>query len=402
MRILFHGPGTSSYLPEIRLPSTSGLGHPATENLIGLRATHNLTSNRGNLIHGEAPSRILECDRRRSAFANLGALHRQFGDRIGEVLSQRFDLLVLSAANFISATKELIRLRDALNAIGDSVPFIVLGAGLQGQPELYQMHPSVQEVLDIYNRRALIFAVRGYETEAWLHKNGFANARALGCPSMFVFPSSIMSLSHKTLVMKGEQADVMTAGYLTVKGGRNYNRGVKLAKALKDMRSSYVFQDEFFAYEGLLKKKGSFNDATCRADRDLLNEFFSRETGVSVNMQNYYYFSETSAWRQAALAHDVYIGDRFHGGIAALQAGRPGIFLCHDNRVAEMTDFYSLPRLTTDELLSEGVVDVIKSRLNADTIKRLKETYLKRLVDFKNVMSKHNLRVLVPTPDLKI
>ncbi|RNF33740.1 polysaccharide pyruvyl transferase family protein [Paracoccus methylarcula] len=397
MRILFHGPGTSSHLPEIRLPGTSGLTHAVTDTMAGLRSTHSLTSNRGNLIHGEAPSRIFACNRRQSAFANLGALHRQFGSRIGEVLSQRFDLLVLSAANFISAKKELVRLRDALNAIGNSVPFIVLGAGLQGQPILSEMHPSVQEILDIYNRRALIFGVRGLETEAWLHGNGFTNSRALGCPSMFVFPSSIMSIDGEDAIEKGKQANLITAGYLTVKGGRNYNRGVKLARAMRDLRGSYVFQDEFFAYADFFKKHGSFDDATCTGNRELLNDLLTREIGIPVDLQNYYYFSETSAWRQAARMHDAYIGDRFHGGIASLQAGRPGIFLCHDNRVAEMTDFYDLPRLTTDELISEGVENTFKKHLNKSAIHRQKETYLKRLNDFKEYMSKHNIQLLIPS-----
>jgi len=71
-----------------------------------------------------------------SAFANLGTLHRIFGNKLPEILPRHFDLIVISAANFISANKELARLRDALNAIGDSVPMIVLGAGMQGEPEL--------------------------------------------------------------------------------------------------------------------------------------------------------------------------------------------------------------------------------------------------------------------------
>ncbi|WGR61794.1 hypothetical protein E3U26_13525 (plasmid) [Paracoccus ferrooxidans] len=394
MRILFHGPGTSSYLPEIHLPNTSGLSHPATEKLAGLRDTHSLTSNRGNLIHGEAPSRIFACRRRRSAFANLGTLHRLFGPRLGEVLSNRFDLLVLSAANFISEKKELVRLRDALNVIGDAVPMMVLGAGMQGEPELSKMHPSVQEILDIYNRRARVFGVRGHQTEAWLHKNGFTNARALGCPSMFVFPSSILSISAEAAIEAGERANVMAAGYLTFKGGRNYERGVKLAKALQNIRSSYVFQDEFFAYGDLIDARGSFNDATCTGDRERLNAFLTKHTKIPVNFSNYYYFSETSAWRQVALTHDVYIGDRFHGGVAALQVGRPGIFLSHDNRVAELTDFFDLPRMTTDELISEGVAKAIKTRLTPDAIARVKETYAKRFANFKAEMEKHDIRVL--------
>lgn len=397
MRILFHGPGTSNYLPEIGIPNTSGVGHPAIDQLAALRDNHSLTSNRGNLIHGEAPSRIFACNRRHSAFANLGTLHRIFRARLGNVLAKHFDLIVLSAANFISEKKELVRLRDALNAIGDSVPFMVLGAGMQGQVDFSRLHPSVQDVLDIYNRRALVFGVRGFQTEAWLHQNGFTNARALGCPSMFVFPSSISSIRHNIADGTDAPVNVLAAGYLTVRGGRNHERGVKLARALEKVRASYVFQDEFFAYGGLIEERGSFNDATSTGDRDSLNALLSKETGVRLNFSDYYYFSETAAWRQVARAHDLYIGDRFHGGVAALQAGRPGIFLSHDNRVAELTDFFDLPRMTTDELISEGVPKAIGTRLTADALARMKTTYAKRLADFRAAMAAHKITVL-PRP----
>ncbi len=312
-----------------------------------------------------------------------------------EILPRHFDLIVISAANFISAKKELSKLRDALNAIGDSVPMIVLGAGMQGKPELSQMHPSVQEILDIYNRRTLIFGVRGLQTEAWLHDNGFTNARALGCPSMYVFPSSIMSIRHEAAAEKLEQANVLTAGYLTVKGGRNYFRGQKLAKALQGIQSSYVFQDEFFAYGSLIEERGSFNSATSTGNRDRLNVLLSEATEVPVNFSNYYYFSETAAWRQAAHMHDVYIGDRFHGGVAALQVGKPGIFLSHDNRVAELTDFFDLPRMSTDELLSEGVSRAIKERITKGSVSQTQATYKKRLSHFRDAMEKKNIK-LVP------
>lgn len=49
MRILFHGPKTSTYLAEIRLPNTLGLRHSITGRLIDLKDTKSLTSNRGNL-----------------------------------------------------------------------------------------------------------------------------------------------------------------------------------------------------------------------------------------------------------------------------------------------------------------------------------------------------------------
>lgn len=393
MRILFHGPGTSTYLPEIRLPNTSGLRHSITDRLVDLKDTQSLTSNRGNLVHGEAPARIFQCNRRQSAFANLGTLHRIFGDRLGDLLPRHFDLIVLSAANFISPTRDLTRLRDALNVIGDGVPFMVLGAGMQGSHALSELHPSVQEILDIYNRRAVVFGVRGAQTEAWLHRNGFERAQALGCPSMYVFPQSIMSIDHTAAYRAGASAKILTAGYLTVRKGRHFDRGRQLARAMKGADASYVFQDEFFAYGKLIEEGGSFNDATSTGDRDALNRLLGQAAGVPLNMRNYYYFSETAAWRQVALNHDIYIGDRFHGGVAALQVGRPGIFLAQDNRVAELTDFFDLPRMTLDELEAEGIEHAIRYRVTAETVARTKATYRIRFQRFADTMKSHGVKL---------
>lgn len=393
MRILFHGPGTPTYLPEIRLPNTSGLRHAVTDRLIDLKDTQSLTSNRGNLVHGEAPGRIFRCRRRQSAFANLGTLHRIFGNRLREILPNHFDLIVLSAANFISPTRDLTRLRDALNVVGDAVPFMVLGAGMQGDHALAELHPSVQEILDIYNKRAVVFGVRGAQTEVWLHSNGFTRAQALGCPSMYVFPQSILSIDHAAAHAAGGAAKVLTAGYLTVKNGRNFSRGQQLAQALQKVRASYVFQDEFFGYGKIVEERGSFNDATSMGNRDQLNRLLGRATGVPLNIENYYYFSETAAWRQVALAHDVYIGDRFHGGVAALQVGRPGIFLSHDNRVTELTDYFDLPRMTLDELAAEGIERAIRQRITAQSVLQMKTTYRQRFQQFAEAMDKHGIKL---------
>lgn len=393
MRILFHGPGTSTYLPEIRLPNTSGLRHAVTDRLIDLKDSHSLTSNRGNLIHGEAPARIFNCRRRHSAFANLGTLHRIFGNRLKEILPNHFDLIVLSAANFISPSRDLTRLRDALNVIGDAVPFMVLGAGMQGDNALADLHPSVQEILDIYNKRAIVFGVRGKQTEAWLHGNGFTNAQALGCPSMYVFPRSILSIDHTAAHQAGPAAKILSAGYLTVKKGRHFTRGQQLAKALQGTRASYVFQDEFFGYGRLIEERGSFDDATNMGNRDQLNRLLGSAAGVPLDIENYYYFSETAAWRQVALGHDAYIGDRFHGGVAALQVGRPGIFLSHDNRVAELTDYFDLPRMTLEELISEGVGPAIRQRITEGSVAQMKTTYRLRFQRFAETLGKHGIKL---------
>ena len=394
MRMLFHGPGVAVHRPAARYPGLTGVQPVVVDTLAGLRESQKLTSNRGNIIHAEAPARLFQKDAAGSAYGNIVGLSRFLGSGFADKIAESFDLIVFSMANFIRPGVDMTPFVNALQLLKGRVPFIVLGAGLQGQSRLDELSPSVKKTLAIYNKHALVFGVRGKQTQTWLHQNGFPRAEALGCPSLYSFPQSVMSVDGTAVRAKGNGANVMTAGYLTVKGGHNFERGFKLAKALEGVASSYVFQDEFLQYGDLANEPRSFNEGSNTADASLLNAALSQETGAKVQFDRYYYFTESSAWRQACLSHDVYVGDRFHGGVAALQAGLPTVFLAQDNRVSEMTEFYSLPRLTIDEFSKMGLKRTLDKLLASEALDKMKTTYRTRHAAFCESMARHGIKVV--------
>jgi len=393
-RILFHGPGVAVHRPFVRFPGLTGAQPAVINTLAGLKESQKLTSNRGNIIHAEAPARLFERDPARSAYGNVAALHRALGKNFAEKIAENFDLIVFSMANFIRPGVDQPNLVNALRQLRGKVPFIVLGAGLQGKAALSEMSQSVKQTLNLFNKHALVFGVRGEQTQKWLNKNGFDRAEALGCPSLYSFPQSVMSIDGGSVKNKGAKADVMAAGYLTVNGGHNFDRGCKLVQALRGVKASYVFQDEFLGYGDLADRPLSFNEGTNTADAPMLNTALSAETKMPVAFEKYYYFTESSAWRQAALAHDVYIGDRFHGGVAAMQAGVPSIFLAQDNRVSELTDFYAMPRLTIDEFARLGMKATLDKFLSDKVLDRMKDTYRMRHQAFCEAMARHDIKVV--------
>jgi len=386
--------------PAFPLPNMNGVQPTAVDTLSGLKESQNLTSNRGNIIHAEAPARIFRKDAVHSGYGNIAKLHSSLGENFAKRMSKNFDIIILSMANFIRPKVEFDRILTAMKSLDGRVPFMVLGAGMQGNSDISELTPSVREVLSFFNNHALVFGVRGKFTESWLHANGYDKAQALGCPSLYSFPQSILSIDASEVRTKGNRANVMTAGYLTLKDGHNFQRGKKLAKAMEGVRASYVFQDEFLAYRELAKKPFSFNEGTNTADAGLLNSALSVQTGAAIDFERYYYFTEASAWRQATLAHDLYLGDRFHGGVAALQAGQPAIFLAHDTRVQELTDFFGFPRLTIDEFAKMGLADTIDKYLSDDIIGDFKETYRKRYEAFSMVMANHGLSTVANLPEI--
>lgn len=399
MRILFHAPGLAAFRPDLNLPHILGLQTAAPERLVDLKPTHQLTGNRGNIIHAEAPVKIFDRDPKKSVYGNIATLQATLGAGYRETIANNFDMIIVSMANFIRPDHDGARLASALTALDGVVPFIILGAGLQGNHPLSAMLPGNRDLLAVMNERAAVFGVRGAMTHAWLTENGFSRATVLGCPSLYAFPQSILSIDGAAARAKGAAADVMTAGHLSLRGDSIVPRGLELARAFRDIKASYVFQDEFFAYgAGLPEQPFSYNEGNQTSPAGPLNAWLSQKCGQKVNFERYYYFTEAGAWRQAGLRHDVFIGDRFHGGVAVLQAGQPAIFLKHDNRVSELTNHFGLPALTTQEFAQKGLKATMDQYLSDDALARMKKIYRQRHAEFSAIMAKHGLKVMNNLP----
>lgn len=398
MRILFHAPGLAAFRPEMQMPRLLGVQATATDTLGGLQATHKLTGNRGNIIHAEAPVKILQKDYTRSAYGNLAALSRALAPRFREEMAENFDIIVISLANFIRPDHDGAALFNAIKDLDGAVKVIVLGAGLQGDHPLSSMTPGNRDLIAILNERAALFGVRGSKTAEWLASNGFANATVLGCPSLYAYPQSILSIDGSEARAKGATADVMTAGHLSVHNKRIVSRGIKLARALQGINASYVFQDEIFAYGDLPKKAFLYNEGSNECAAAPLNRWLSQTGGMPIDFRRYYYFTEAGSWRQAALRHDVFIGDRFHGGVAALQAGCPAIFLKEDNRVAELTEYFALPALSIDRFARWGLAKTLDECLHDDILNRMKRRYRQRHAEFSAALAAHGLVVETRLP----
>lgn len=400
MRILFHAPGLAAFRPTARLPYLLGVQPSVVDSLADIMPSHRLTGNRGNIIHAEAPAKIFAKSAQGSAYGNIAALQNALGDNYAEVMARHYDLIIISMANFIRPDHDGASLVAALKGLKERVPFIVLGCGLQGSHRLSDMMPGNRDLLSYFDKHALAFGVRGEKTANWLDQNGFHNAVVLGCPSLYAYPHSILKIDGRAAREKGIHADVMTAGHLSIHRNRIVPRGIELAKAFQNIRASYVFQDEFFAYGDLPNTPGLYEEGSSQVQAEPINRWLSDKTGRKINFERYYYFNESGAWRQASLRHDVFIGDRFHGGVAALQAGQPTIFLSHDNRVSELTGHFGLPNLTTEEFEKRGMANILDELLSAERLDAMKTTYRKRYREFFDTMSKFGLRPMTTVDGL--
>jgi polysaccharide pyruvyl transferase WcaK-like protein len=56
-------------------------------------------------------------------------------------------------------------------------------------------------------------------------------------------------------------------------------------------------------------------------------------------------FFEPGMWRAWLAGQELCVSRRFHGAIAAMQAGTPALLLCIDDRMRELARFAGLPHL---------------------------------------------------------
>ena len=97
---------------------------------------------------------------------------------------------------------------------------------------------------------------------------------------------------------------------------------------------------------------------------------------MNIPFERFWCFTDIGSWRQHCRNYDLYIGDRIHGGVVALQAGIPAIILFDDDRVKELCNYHGIPccsldtfsklkiSATIDKLMTKNQIEQMKSRLH--------------------------------------
>jgi hypothetical protein len=381
-------PADTRYRYHPGLPFSEGLPRSNDASYAAINRNFYLTSNKGNMLIGEGAARIFDCDRNYSAMLSIHVLYNHYqgsDDAIGWI-NKNFDALVLPMANEIRPNLNHRSLVDALTEV--KIPIVVLGMGMQNDlgPDMSELDPSTAELLHLLEEKAHIFGVRGFYTEAWLRSQGLKKPVAMGCPSMMLYPRNILSIKAPEGGAAGKR--FMTAGYLTPQS----RRGLQLSRFFEGQDVSYVFQDEIFAFKSELADRRFFNDATNQLDAAALKPLMDAALGTDTPFRRYFHFDSVESWRQSYSWHDVFIGDRFHGAVAALQTGLPTAILHKDLRVKEMSEFFGIPNATMDEAHAMGLEAFLTKHLSGESIARFHQTYRERVRNFQSIAEAGGLR----------
>lgn len=390
MRILFapHQVGINTSNSGLR--HKAGLPFASVSSLRDVKAElDSVSPNSGNMIHAEAAAKTFACDRSLSCFGRWPRVVGRPQAHVQEMMKRierDFDAVVLSFANIIqtfdSATEE--RMQSLLDSFENTaiyveqlnIPVFALGIGLQNElpPERSAVAPKLLRLLQAINDKGAIFGVRGETTERWLHSIGLTKAKALGCPSMFAYPRNILAIRPPA----GPDGVWAAAGRLQNRGKQGER--VDLLKTIGDaFAADYVFQNDLFLLTHGHDDEAVYDDATGELNRAFILRLTRARAGFESPFRSHYFFRDPNRWRMFASMRRAYVGDRFHGGVAFMQAGKPAVILQSDARVRELTDILGIPTLPIADLTPDNVQRKVLDALSADRLAAFKTIYLKRL-----------------------
>lgn len=409
MRVLFtpHYVGFPVITTAYPSRSTLPMSHFAT--LDGLELDEgSVTPNNGNMIHAEAIPKIIACNRKKSAVGTPPRFEADGDNAPGNaLLNDHFDLVTLGYANILHSTAKLTAIQFAKLEAGfarqraflenSTIRIVALGIGLQDDmlPEPASIGPELYRLLQVLNDRCDIIGTRGERTANFLSDLGITRVQPLGCPSLMVNPRGVMDPQLPAI---DDNLKAGTSGRLSA-SGQNTGRIRPLCDMAAAFDTEYAFQNDLYT---LVKPADRadvpYNSETCEIDRAACDARATKLLGHAPGFRRYWFFRNPDAWRSWAASRDVYLGDRFHGGVAFLQAGRPAGFLHGDVRVEELTGHYGLPSFSIEDARRRGPRDLLEEIVDPSVRNRVRKTYAQRFTAYAEALEKAGLRLIPKLP----
>lgn len=301
-------------------------------------------------VHGAPAAGASERERLEASVRNTGnfffedAVARQLDDyRVLhdiEALPADAETLVLSMSNFISPSTDLGWLADLLER--SAVPQVVMiGAGAQAESFAHRVELSegTRRFIGLLSHRSASIGVRGHFTAEVLDRIGVRNVEVIGCPSLFYACDRGFRIDKPELGGRRPR----TVAHCTPYGNYRDAVGHLLGFAVRECEA-YIAQSEtelLFDEEGAEERAYFFyyyNNGD-RTDAEL-------ETWMRGHAR---WFFDMKSWLDYMAGMEFSVGSRFHGSMAALQAGVPALNLACDSRTRELCEYLNLPyRLLQD------------------------------------------------------
>lgn len=328
--------------------------------------------NSGNMIHGRAPFEMFNSavDVRRSGWRKYYQARTPI-----DFINGQCSHYVFSCANFIQFGNFTDRKRAAYSSLQRSlepveVPLVIFGLGAQapasGEISMEGLPPEAVEFMKFLGEKCDVISVRGeFTARVFRELAGVENTLVTGCPSFFQRPEAFGELRE---YLNGPRDGVLfyNATHLRSKDERILMRRAILEQQYwLEVHSADIhrFHVDSMTNAELADPPLALHYLLAGTTPDV-----RRDELVSYFAHRYRIFRDTRPWYQFNKEYvRLSYGTRFHGNMAALLAGRPGLWLTHDSRTAELTRTLHLPALTVSDAASM-TTDEIESSVEYESM----------------------------------
>lgn len=338
-------------------------------------------NNTGNLLIGQ------------SIFEEIVSTEHGYGMRVPvNEIDDRFDMIVIAAANFIFRNFDFGHLADYIEKT--NLPVMMVGLGAQAPKEGHNFDDipaGTKRLLSIVSERSKVIGVRGYHTAEVMEKFGHKNVRAVGCPSFYRALTRNLQITQPTnyancrISLNGSR-NVFSHSYSPSNALRVEAEIVKFAVTNE---LGYVLQNE---------EPELYIAAGDETSPDSMRHLSAivRQMGLSITEEKYEevvksrfkVFFTLEEWDSYIREFDASIGSRFHGNLIALTNGKPAIIIAHDSRTTEMAQLMHIPHLRIDEIKN---IDIIEWFNSAD-FNEFEKQYRQLYDHFADFLSENGLK----------
>jgi Polysaccharide pyruvyl transferase len=303
--------------------------------------------NTGNIIHGHAALHMFAdaaCIKSDTSESNIDKVRSEF-THVGFVAAT--NLHVQGAPSYVDQQLHAAKFIEKLD-----LPVCVFGFGCHAQLNATIANANVDarsvKLLRTLAERSHSVAVRGTFTADLCAKYGVKNVSVVGCQSAYV--AAMNNITQPKLTTLGERPCV------------NFSAATReeYIMYLAITEGAQVIGQANFTETAICNGEISREDFVPRGHKyrlmDAMEKMMrvgaiSREDCYDFIMMNFFKFYNVRDWlTHIAKNYDFCIGTRFHGNMAALQAGVPALWIEHDMRVRELCEHFGLPSVSINSL----------------------------------------------------
>jgi hypothetical protein len=305
-----------------------------------------------------------------------------------EEASDRFDLIVIPAANFLFRAFDFASYAEFIEKT--SLPCVMVGLGAQApRPNAFDSNiPSgTLRLLSVVSERSKTIGVRGSFTAEVMARLGFKNVSVVGCPSLYRTLLPEIKVEKRTLLRRG-------ALRVVINGSRNVFVHSHVPERTKAIESALIDAAIENDWPYVIQSEQPELDILCGGSTDqttghlwAISKQLSLKHGAdawqAIIARNYRVFFDIDQWTEFLSTFDFSFGSRLHGTILALTSGTPAVMMTHDTRTSEMADLCRIPSFPIHETNEIDVCKIYNQVSFRDFEERYR-TLFRRFVGFLN------------------